>query len=136
MPRQTFAELIVEIDTMSTNLRSRLGELPLLTPLQTDLEAWLAEARSLESQQEVYTARLRETNEKRRLAETRGIELRGRAANGLRSHFGLKSKSLHEFGVRPRRNPRPAAKAGQPAPQPEPVKAAAPAPSGTSSSSE
>lgn len=116
MPRQTYSQLIVEIDALSTNLRSNLDEVPLLSTVQTELDAWLAEARGLTSQQDVFTARLRETSEKRRLSEAKGIELRGRAANGLRSHFGIKSQSLREFGLRPRRNPRPAAKEQPPAP--------------------
>ena len=120
MPKQTFPALIGDIDTLAANLKGRLEEIPHLTPLQAELDAWLAEVRGLESQQEIFTARLRETNEKRLLAKNRGVELRGRAADGLRSHYGKKNKALHEFGVRPRRNLRSPARTQQPEPQPAP----------------
>ena len=115
MPKQVLPVLIGELDTLATNLKGRLDEVQHLAPLQAELEAWLAEVRSLESQQEVYTARLRETNEKRRRAETRGVDLRSRLAHGLRSHFGTKNKALHEFGIKPLVPPVRAVQKAQPA---------------------
>lgn len=101
MPKRILPVLIGELDTLNTNLKGRLDEVQHLAPLQAELEAWLAEVRNLESQQEVHTARLRETNEKRRRAEERGVDLRSRLTHGLRSHFGTKNKALHEFGIKP-----------------------------------
>jgi hypothetical protein len=121
MPNRTFPELIGDVDKLSTNLRGRLVEMPHLTPLQADLEAWLIEARSSESQQGVYTARLREVNEQRRGIETRGVALKSRAVDNLRGHFGGQAKTLHEFGVRPRRTGgRRRANPQQPQPEPGP----------------
>ena len=124
MPDRNLVELIGFMDVLSTNLKARLTEIPLLEPLQTDLDAWLAETRGLETQQEIYTARLRETNEKRRKAEARGIELRAQADAALRGQFGTKNKVLHEFGLRPRGGRRTAKKGETPAPAPAAGRAA------------
>jgi hypothetical protein len=91
-----------------------------LVAFQADLEAWLAEARVLESQQELQTARLRENSAQGRLGEVRGLELRTRAAGHLLGQFGPKAKTLHEFGIRPRRPPRPA-RLEQPGPEDTPA---------------
>ena len=122
MPDRNLVELIGFMDVLSANLKARLPEIPLLEPLQTDLEAWLAETRGLENQQEIYTARLRETNEKRRKAEARGVELRAQADAALRGQFGTKNKVLHEFGLRPRGGRR-TKKGETPPPAPAPAKA-------------
>ena len=103
---RTFPEVIGDLDKLSTNLKGRLVEVPHLTPLQAELESWLVEARASESQQGIFTARLREVNEQRRGIETRGVALKVRTVDGLRSHFGGRAKTLHEFGVRPRRGGR------------------------------
>lgn len=102
MPSESYAELLVSLDGLATNLKGRLGEAPHLTVLQSDLEAWVAEARGLEAQKEIFEARLRETNEKRRNSEQRGIDLRSQLNGALRGHFGPKSQTLREFGFLPR----------------------------------
>ncbi|HEX5760988.1 MAG TPA: hypothetical protein VF121_17505 [Thermoanaerobaculia bacterium] len=122
MPNRILPVLIGDLDILATNLKGRLAELQHLAPLQAELEAWLTEVRGLESQQDQFIARLRETNEKRRLAESRGVDLRSRLAHGLRSHFGVKNKALHEFGIKPLVPPvRPAQKPQPPATTPPPV---------------
>lgn len=119
MARKRISALIGDVDTIVINLRTRLdgGEVPLLADFQTELEGWLAEARNLESQQELYLSRLRDNTEQRRLAEARGVDLRSRAFGYLRGHFGPKAKVLLEFGFRPRRNPRPAKPEEEPTPE-------------------
>ena len=123
MARLRISALVADVDALSTRLGNQLGEVPHLADLHAELAAWLAEARSLESQLEVQTGFLRQTNEQRRLTESRGVTLRGRVVHGLRSHFGSRSKVLHEFAVRPlnggggRRKP---AKPDQPAPEATP----------------
>ncbi|HEX5759950.1 MAG TPA: hypothetical protein VF121_12230 [Thermoanaerobaculia bacterium] len=121
MPRESFPELLVELDTLSTNLKGRLGDTPHLAVMQADLEAWVAEARGLESQQEIFEARLRETNEKRRKSEQRGVDLRGQLNAALRGHFGPKSQTLREFGFLPRGRKLAAPKPDEPPPQPAPA---------------
>jgi hypothetical protein len=129
MARESFPELLVELDTLSTNLNGRMAEVPHLAVMQSDLEAWVAEARGLESQKEIFEARLRETNEKRRVAERRGIDLRGQLNAALRGHFGPKSQTMREFGFVPRgrklarpKGEEPPAPAPTPAPAPETAK--------------
>ena len=103
MPRETFLELLAEMDTINANLKAKLADLPPhIQPLQADLETWLLAVRSLEAQQEVYNARLRETNEARRRQEARAIELRGQIRDALRGFFGGKNQTLREFLVKPR----------------------------------
>ncbi len=131
MARKRISTLIGDITTITRNLSARLeaGEMQHLVAFHTELEAWLAEALVLESRQELQTARLRENSEQRRLVEARGVELRTRAGGHLLGHFGPKAKTLHEFGFRPRRPPRPA-KLEQPAPEESPTPPAEPASSG------
>ena len=129
MPRESFLELLTEMDTLNGNLKAKLTELPAhIQPLQADLEAWLIACRSLEGQQEVYNARLRETNESRRNQETRGLLLRTQIRDALRGWFGGKSQTLREFLVRPRGGRRTARKEEPAPPAPTTPPAATPAP--------
>ncbi len=127
MARIGISTLIGDIDAVAVNLKGRLGEEPLqiLTGFQAELEEWLTEARELERQQELATGRIRQTAERRRVVHQRGVELRTRAAGHLRGIFGPKAKALHDFGFRPRRDPRPA-KPEPPAPEETPQPTPAP----------
>ncbi len=102
MARKRISTLVADVDAIATHLKTRLGEVTHLTGLQTELEGWLAEARDLESQREVHTGRLRQIDAVRRSTEARGVELRARAVDNLRGHFGGRAKVLLEFGIRPR----------------------------------
>jgi hypothetical protein len=102
MPERTFPELIGDLDIVSTNLKGRLHEVPHLAGMQATLESWVIEARSLESQQEVFTARLREINEQRRAVEARGVALNSQTRDALSGHYGPKSQTMREFGYLPR----------------------------------
>jgi hypothetical protein len=137
MARIEISTLIGDLDAIANNLKGRLGEeqLQILTGFQAELEAWLVEARELERQQELATGHLRQTTERRQLTQRRGVELRSRAAGHLRGVFGPKAKQLHEFGLRPRRDPRPVKKARQPAPPgptPQPTSPESPGEPGSS----
>ena len=131
MARKGISTMIGEIDAISNNLKDRLGEegLQFLTGLQSELEAWLAEARSLERQQEIDTGRSRQTARRRQQVQRRGVDLRGRVASHLQGHFGKKAQTLQQFGLRPRRDPRPAAKTGPPGPEVTPPPGKTPQPS-------
>ncbi len=133
MARIRISTLVADVDALATHLQSRLGEVPHLAGLHTELTTWLGEARSLESQREVHTGRLRKVNRARFLIESRGADLRTRAADGLRMHFGGKDPELLEFGVRPRGGGGSRRRAASPAQAPAPVTPApqpAPAPAG------
>lgn len=123
MARIGISTLIGDIDAIAINLKGRLGEEPLqiLTGFQAELEVWLGEARELERQQELATGRIRQTTEQRRLTQRRGVELRSRAAGHLRGVFGPKATDLHEFGLRPRRNPRRTKPVQEPEETPQPT---------------
>jgi hypothetical protein len=123
MARVGISTLIGDIDAIANNLKGRLGEPPLqhLVGLQSELEAWLVEARALERQQELDTGQIRRTSERRRKIHGNDVELRGRATTSLQGLFGKKAKDLHDFGLRPRRDPRPAKSQPSPEPTPQPT---------------
>ena len=134
MARIGISTLIGDIDAIAVTLKSRLGEEPLqiLTGFQAELDAWLAEARELERQQEIATGRLRQTTDQRRTVLRQGVELRSRAAGHLRGVFGPKAKALHDFGLRPRRDRRPAKPEPAPEDTPQPTSPATPDEAGSS----
>lgn len=57
---------------------------------------------TLESQQGIHLAGLRETNKERADLEKRARTLRNRLAASLQGAYGPDSLTLHEFGVKPR----------------------------------
>ena len=122
---QTFAKKITEWELINTNIRPHLPEMPYLQEIVTALEALIAEAKGLDSQQEATRSQLQDLVHRRQEVEKKGQVLRSRAASHLRGSFGLSSDELVKFGVRPR-------KAGKRGPQkakakPAPTTPAAPA---------
>lgn len=121
---QTFAKRIVEWDLLIANLRPHLEEMPYFQEIVTELEALIARAKTLDSQQEVARGILHDAVHQRQDVERQGEILRRRAASHLRGSFGFTSDDLTKFGVRPR--PRPTAQrkskkkpAGPPAAPPQ-----------------
>jgi hypothetical protein len=122
MARVIISTLIGDVDTIASNLKKRLGDedRQVFAAIESELDAWLAEARDLERQQEIDTGQTRRTTERRQQIRRQGVELRGRAQAMLQGHFGKKAKALHDFGLQPRRDPRPAARSRRPSPEPTP----------------
>ncbi len=126
MPTRSLPEQIGDWKILNENLKPRLSEIPLLAPLQAELEAQVAEAERLESEQEVHKMRLRITNEKRAEVESRGHILKSRIESVLRGHLGHTSKELVQFGFKPRVTTRRRKPVEEPEPEPQPeVKAVA-----------
>jgi TolA-binding protein len=87
---------------MKSNLEPRLRELPQeLRPLQEGLAAVVIDARQLESDQENARKQFTELVRRRQELESRGENLRRRAAALLRGTFGFTSEELIPFGVNP-----------------------------------
>lgn len=123
---QMFAKKMTELELTNNNLKPHLEEMPFLQGISTQMEAVLAEARSLDGEQEVARGRLQDLVHRRQELEKRGETLRRRAASHLKGSFGFSSDELVKFGVRPRpagpRGPRKA----KPAAKTPPAAAATP----------
>jgi hypothetical protein len=100
----------------NSNLKPFLPECPFLQAIARALEALIAEAKSLDSEQEITRGRLQEIVHQRQDLEKRGDDLRNRAASHLKGTFGFSSDALVKFGVRPPRGPRKAKPAATPVP--------------------
>jgi len=118
---QTFAKKITEWELINTNLKPHLQDMPYLQEIVTSLDALIAEAKGLDSQQEAARSQLQDVVHRRQEVEKKGQVLRGRAASHLKGSFGFSSDELVKFGVRPlktgNRGPRKA-KAAAPAQTP------------------
>lgn len=102
MATPTFREKLGTWDMMSYNLRDCLAEAPYLAEDQAALEELLARGHSLEAQQAVLLASLREVNHQRVELERQGDVLRNRLAGALRHKFGETSMRLFAFGLKPK----------------------------------
>lgn len=102
MPFQSFKEKLQMWKLMSNNARPHLEANPQLRADQAALEALLAQGESLDFQQGVQTAALRQTNEDRRNLQKQGDRLHEKLATGLKHVFGVDNKQLIEFGVKPK----------------------------------
>src|SRR4051794_37177043 len=98
---QTFANKITEWELINTNLKPHLPDMPYLQEIVTALDALIAEAKGLDSQQEAARSQLQDVVHRRQEVEKKGQVLRGRAASHLRGSFGFSSDELVKFGVRP-----------------------------------
>ncbi|MFL6259026.1 MAG: hypothetical protein ACJ76Y_04880 [Thermoanaerobaculia bacterium] len=118
---QTFAKKITEWELLNTNIKPHLQEMPYLQEIVTALDALIAEAKSVDSQQEAARGQWEDLVHRRQSVEKEGESLRRRAASHLRGSFGFTSDQLVKFGVRPRktgpRGPRKAKPAANPNPQ-------------------
>jgi hypothetical protein len=99
----SFAKKITEWELLSANIKPHLQEMPFLQEIVTELEGLIAEAKGLDSQQEVARGQLQDVVQKRQEVEKQGESLRRRAASHLKGSFGFSSNELVKFGVRPRK---------------------------------
>ncbi|HEV2856757.1 MAG TPA: hypothetical protein VHC97_28475 [Thermoanaerobaculia bacterium] len=97
-----FAKNITNWQLLNDNLKPHLAEMPHAQPLAAELETLIAQAREIDSEQEIARGRLRELTRKRQDAEKQGENLRRRLASFLRGSFGFTSAQLIQFGINPR----------------------------------
>jgi hypothetical protein len=114
MANTSFADKIRNWDLLNTNLKPVLPDMPEARDFQTRLEALIASAKVLDSEQNDLRGRLQEKTRLRQQAVLEGEDLRGRLAASLRSRLGFKAESLLAFGLPPRRRRRKKATSGTP----------------------
>lgn len=102
MPTRSIQETIADWEVLHSNLGLGAEEMPHVKPQREALQALIAEAKELESQQEIQKSVLRDTNRKRVELLQRGRELTGRIGSTLRGHFGPESEQLIRYGIKPR----------------------------------
>jgi len=102
MATDTLSKKIGAWDALSTNVKARLPEVPLLEPTVKNLDAVIVEGRELQGLQDVHRRQLRETTQRTQELERRGRKLRNQLIVGLQSVFGVDNMVLVEFGLEPR----------------------------------
>jgi hypothetical protein len=130
----TFGDKLANWKLLATNVVPRLAEMPHLQPIHTDLQALIAEAEAMESEQETIRGRLRTLSKLRTDVTRRGQALRARVAAHLKGSFGFTSTELVQFGLTPIKTEgraRPVRRRNNAEPAEVPVETPAPAPSTT-----
>ena len=118
---RAFAEKITGWELINANVKPRLAEMPHLQEIVTAIDALVAEAWSLDHEQELARGQLEDIIHRRQELEKRGETLRRRTASHLKGSFGFSSDELTKFGVRPRpTGPRKRKAPAEPTPTPAP----------------
>jgi hypothetical protein len=99
----TFARRTGQWELLSSNVTPLLGERPYLQEIAAELDSLIAEAKSLDVEQEEARSRLQDVIHRRQSVEKRGESLRRRVAAHLRGIFGFTNEELLKFGVQPRK---------------------------------
>jgi hypothetical protein len=84
------------------NVKPRLPQLPQLDEAVQGFEALVLEGEELQSAQDVYRSKLRETTLRSQDILRRGRSFRNRLVAGAQSVFGVDSPLLLELGAKPR----------------------------------
>jgi hypothetical protein len=131
MPGQSFQKIVSFCELLNATLKPQLTEMPHLQDESTELDALVAQAKSLDNEQQVLRGRLREITRLRREAELHGQDLRSRIAAQIRGKIGFANENLLGFGIPPRKRTRKKSGSSQepppaPAPTPAPVVKASP----------
>jgi chromosome segregation ATPase len=114
----TLAKLIADWDLLNTALQSHLTDLPFLKDKAAELDALVAEAKEMDTQQQDLRGALQETVRQRQELEKRGKDLHLRVAALLRGSLGFDNQKLLGFGLKPRRPRRKKTPEDAPAPEP------------------
>lgn len=103
---QSSAEKFSRWAVTASNLREHLEEMPHVAPDLEAMDGMIAEARTLESQQEALRGQAREISAQLQELAKNGDKLRSRLRSHLQAKYGPTSEALLKFGFRPRRTPR------------------------------
>jgi hypothetical protein len=121
MPGQSFQKIVSFCELLNATLKPQLTEMPHLQDESTELDTLVAQAKSLDNEQQVLRGRLREITRLRREAELHGQDLRSRIAAQIRGKMGFANENLLGFGILPRKRTRKKPeKQPEPAPTPTP----------------
>lgn len=115
MSKESYALHVQEWERMAHGIAEHATELPHLQEHGSELEAVLAEARSLKLKQLQLQGELGETNNKLANALARGRDLASAARLSIKGKLGQDNPLLYKFGLNPRRG----SKRSKPAPDPE-----------------
>ncbi|HEY0783708.1 MAG TPA: hypothetical protein VGE98_14715 [Thermoanaerobaculia bacterium] len=96
------SERITRWDTLVTNLKTGINDLPHLADDLKALDGLLAQARALESQQEDLRSQARKATATLRDLGKQGDTVRARLGANLRGKFGFTDETLIKFGFKPR----------------------------------
>jgi hypothetical protein len=117
----TVRERFARFQSLASNLRPRLPEMPALADNHAAFEELVVRIQASLAEQDVLASRTSELIRTREEDMKQALELRHRLAGQLQGHFGTGSEKLREFGIKPRRR-RSRRKSETPAPE-EPVAA-------------
>jgi len=99
-----FAKRTSRWEVMSANVAPHLQEMPFLREIVSELDSVIAEAKSLDVEQEEARSRLADVIHRRQQLELKGESLWRRVASHLRGIFGFASQELAKFGVEPHKS--------------------------------
>ncbi len=100
--KPTFKDNLVDWQTLVDSLTPHLTDMPALVPDHDALAAFVTQARTLETQQDLHKSGLRDVNKQRMTIAVQAGALRTRLATGLKLTLGSDSEKLLEFRVKPR----------------------------------
>lgn len=106
MPGQSFQKIVSFCELLNATLKPQLTEMPHLQDESTALDALVAQAKSLDNEQQVLRGRLREITRLRRETERNGQDLRSRIVAQIRGKMGFDNENLLGFGIPPRKRTR------------------------------
>lgn len=104
MPRSR-GDVVLEWEKLIAALRANPQVVVAVEPVLQDLEALLAEIRSLVVQQDAQTAAVQQTSQNIKERVKRGRLLAGRLRSAAKAVFGDRTEKVIEFGMRPYRKP-------------------------------
>ncbi len=122
-------EQFARFQSLASNLRTHLAELPGLAANHTAFEELVGRIQASLAEQDVLASRTSDLIRTREQDMKLALELRHRLAGQLQGQFGTTSERLREFGVKPRRR-RSRRKAPE-APPPEAPQSPPSGPAGT-----
>lgn len=117
MSKESYALHVQEWERMANGIAEYAAELHHLQEHGAELEAVLAEARSLKLKQLQLQGELGETNHKLANTLARGRDLAAAARLSIKGKLGQDNPLLYKFGLNPRRGSR----RSKPAPNPDTV---------------
>jgi hypothetical protein len=97
-----FSNKVSTWEMISTNAKPHITDMPFLQPVVSDLDGLIAEAKGLDSDQEVARKQLADITHRRQELERNGETLRARISAYLKGSFGYTSDQLIQFGIKPR----------------------------------
>jgi hypothetical protein len=106
-----------ELQHFLTMLQQNAADLPFLDVPKASLAAQLAQAQDINRQQDILTASKQDASKQYRLVLVEGQRLANAMRAMVKSHYGIRSEKLVEFGLKPFRGRNRKAKTPTPAPE-------------------